>query len=78
MGPQKTGSTSIQTLSKEHKWLLNLDGYAMPWAANLQSNQRDNVKHATWENQVEFAICFLHPDAHERKRYPCNPDHLLH
>ncbi len=86
MGVHKTGTTSVQTLSARKKNLLKLDGYDMPWLDYKERRQRGNEEsmkmhpneNHLYQNQVNFATCFVSPVDVERKVYPCNPDLLLH
>ena len=87
MGIHKTGSTSIQFISREKKELLKLDGYEMPWIANQERNTREENETTAmvlpcgrrlYENQVNFATCFIPPSIQARAIYPCDPDLLLY
>mmetsp|Transcript_412 Transcript_412/g.989 ORF Transcript_412/g.989 Transcript_412/m.989 type:complete len:443 (+) Transcript_412:85-1413(+) len=80
MGIHKTGSTTIQHLSKVYMQQLRQDGYEMPWVAKEEMNigERETVYKTLRENQVNFASCFLPSDSDERKEFPCDSNLLLH
>lgn len=60
IGPHKTGTTTIQSLSKVHFKELRKDGYEMPWK-NLNSlTYSKYVKNPSKDgNQAQFGSCFL-------------------
>merc|ERR1719215_145118 len=79
MGIHKTGTTSIQTVSAKYKDLLKSDGYEMPWVVMKEKHGRSrNQSFKPWENQVNFASCFLPLYNNERNVYPCDPNLLLY
>ena len=67
IGPHKTGTTSIQEYSKVLYPELIADNYEMPWK---------HLKKTAWENQVEFATCFVTERDETRIAYPCRQDLL--
>jgi hypothetical protein len=79
MGPQKTGSTTLQNMSRQFLQELKDDGYYMPfdnvqnlWEGEVLRNKR--LKR--FDNQVEFATCFQPP--HKRlPQLPCVFELLL-
>jgi hypothetical protein len=71
MGTLKTGTTTIQELSKKYASQLRIDGYEMPWNWEKKWEQVGNP------NQVHFASCFTSPAAYPRSKYPCVPELLL-
>ncbi|KAL7526824.1 hypothetical protein ACHAWF_001923 [Thalassiosira exigua] len=86
MGSHKTGSSSIQELTRQMIGLLKSDGYEMPWKADKETNFRSDDEGIQLSggqgrldhNQVNFATCFLSPSEGEKRRYPCDADLLLH
>ena len=78
MGIHKTGSTTIQKLSKLHAKELKLDGYEMPWHLIVEGGHNAStvklgegeLRH--FENQVNFATCFLPSSNTEKLLYPCD------
>ena len=69
VGPYKTGSSAIQHYSKVLHLELASDKYEMPW-----KHLKQNVN--PWENQVNFATCFLPERSGERSIFPCREDLL--
>lgn len=76
IGPYKTGSTSIQSFSKEHIKELKADGYEMPWT-NLVVKQTQHDWLQQNGNQVQFANCFLSTKIASKHTWQCESDLLL-
>ena len=83
MGIPKTGSTTIELLSKTYQKHLELDGYEMPWVLYREAAKTDNrlVENPVLKtgHQMPFAACFLNVSQCERSalsKHPCNKDLL--
>lgn len=70
MGVHKTGSSSIQDMSKVVIDELLQDGYEMPWV------NPPVEKSYIGPNQVYFSECFT-PSGDESKKYGCTPELLI-
>ena len=67
IGPHKTGTTTIQEISRQLVGTIVQDGYDMPW------NHMDDKTHLRIiQNQVQFATCFLDVS----RTYPCSKELL--
>jgi len=74
-GPHKTGTTSIQALSRAYKTQLDMDNYGMPWARVKGINKIERKDRPT-DNQVHFATCFYHSSTIVTRKYQCMPELL--
>jgi hypothetical protein len=85
MGVHKTGSSTIQTDSKQLINELKQDGYEMPWVVKREENTRgisvdmDLLPGQTMHvaNHANLASCFLPRSNTERQHAPCDADLLL-
>ena len=72
IGPHKTGTTTIQEISRQLVGTIVQDGYDMPW------NHMDDKTHLRLiQNQVQFTTCFIDASSAYNRIYPCTSKELL-